>query len=476
MGEPRIIILGAGPAGLGAAWRLRQEGKAQVTVLEQGVGVGGNAGSFHWNGHWLDHGSHRLHPATAPRILEDIRSLLGPDLLTRPRHGRIRLRGQWVHFPLHPLDLLLRLDKRFAAGVLRDRLRVARTRDEGEESFASVLRASLGPTICDAFYFPYARKIWGADPEGLSAIQARKRVAAGSFVKLLRKVLHAVPGFRPPMAGTFFYPARGFGQVCEAYAEAALRDGTTIHLECRVTGLEIPASEGDPWKVHAEQGSERTVFEGDHVWSTLPIPLVARMIRETGGHVPEVVQSAVGQIRYRSMVLVYLELDQDRFTEFDAHYFPDATVRITRLSETKNYAARTEPVGRTVLCAELPTGPDEPAWSLSETDLATLVAEDLARSGIPLARPPVAVTVRRLRQAYPIYDQGYEIPFGVLDQWAGTLPRFLTYGRQGLFAHDNTHHALAMAYAAAECFGPAGIDRNRWDTCRQEFATHVVED
>ncbi len=476
MGEPRVIILGAGPAGLGAAWRLREEGKARVTVLEQGAGVGGNAGSFCWNDHRLDHGSHRLHPATAPRILADIRSLLGSDLLTRPRHGRIRLRGKWVHFPLHPMDLLLRLDKGFAAGVLRDRLRPARLREAGEESFASVLRASLGPTICDSFYFPYARKIWGADPEALSAIQARRRVAAGSFAKLLRKVLNAVPGFRPPMAGTFFYPARGFGQVCEAYAEAAVRGGAEVHLGCRVTGLEPPPAAGHPWRVHAEQGSEQTVFEGDHVWSTLPIPLVARMIQAQGGDVPEAVHTAVGQIRYRAMVLVYLELDQDRFTEFDAHYFPDASVRITRLSETKNYAARREPAGRTVLCAELPTDPDAPSWSLSDTDLAALVAEDLARSGIPLPRPPVAVTVRRLRQAYPIYDQGYEVPFGVLDHWAGTLPRFLTYGRQGLFAHDNTHHALAMAYAAAECFGPSGIDGARWATFRQEFATHVVED
>lgn len=475
MADPRVIILGAGPAGLGAAWRLREEGKARVTVLEQGSGVGGTAGSFHWNGHWLDHGSHRLHPATAPRILEDIRSLLGADLLTRPRHGRIRLRGKWVHFPLHPLDLLLQLDRGFAAGVLRDRLR-PRARAEGTESFASVLRANLGPTICDSFYFPYARKIWGAEPEALSAIQARRRVAAGSFGKLLRKVLNAVPGFRPPMAGMFFYPARGFGQVCEAYAEAAEQSGATLLRECRVTGLEVPGTEGQPWRVHAELGSEHTVFEGDHVWSTLPIPLVARLVGATGGSVPDPVQAAMDRIRYRSMVLVYLELDQDRFTEFDAHYFPDASVRITRLSETKNYAARTEPVGRTVLCAELPTGPDEPAWSLSDTDLAALVSDDLARSGIPLSRPPVAVTVRRLRQAYPIYDQGYEIPFGVLDRWAGTLPRFLTYGRQGLFAHDNTHHALAMAYAAAECFGPSGIDEGRWATYRQEFESHVVED
>ena len=63
------------------------------------------------------------------------------------------------------------------------------------------------------------------------------------------------------------------------------------------------------------------------------------------------------------------------------------------------------------------------------------------------------MTARRLPFAYPIYQTGYEAPFTALDEWAASLPRFLTFGRHGLFAHDNTHHALAMAYAMSRFFG-----------------------
>jgi len=149
---------------------------------------------------------------------------------------------------------------------------------------------------------------------------------------------------------------------------------------------------------------------------------------------------------------------------------------MTRLSEPKNYAARREPTNRTVLCAELPCSPADPWWDWDDAALGQLVTEDLAEAGIPLQRPPVAVTVRRLPQAYPIYEQGYEKHFDVLDRWADTLPNFLTYGRQGLFAHDNTHHALAMAYAAADCLGPGGFDHSAWSRHRLAFASHVVED
>ena len=125
MPDPRIVILGAGPAGVGAAHWLRQTRKAQVTVVEQNAVVGGNAGSFEAGGQRLDYGSHRLHPACDPEILAEIRKLLGDELLDRPRHGRIHLRGKFVHFPLKPVDLMLRLDPRFALGSLTDMARKA---------------------------------------------------------------------------------------------------------------------------------------------------------------------------------------------------------------------------------------------------------------------------------------------------------------------------------------------------------------
>jgi protoporphyrinogen oxidase len=483
MSTPHVIILGAGPAGVGGAYQLRRLDRATVTVVEQQHVVGGNSGSFEAGGQRLDFGSHRLHPACDPAILADIRRLLGDDLLDRPRHGRIHLRGRLIHFPLKPVDLLLRLDKGFAAGTLRDMARKAVAKPDEGDTFASVLWANLGPTICRDFYFPYARKIWGREPEELSGIQARRRVSAGSFGKLVRKVLSAVPGLKPPGAGRFFYPRRGFGQISEAYAEAARAAGAEMMLGWRVSALERAADGDGRWRVTVERrpaegngstgGTETRTLQADHVWSTIPITLLARMMRPAP---PDEVLDAARRIDYRAMILVYLELEVDRFTEYDAHYFPDAGVAITRLSEPKNYAALEEPRGRTTLCAELPCSPGDRWWSMSDEELGRQVAADLARAGLPLPRPPVAVRTRRLRQAYPVYLRGYEEPFGVLDRWADSIPRLLTYGRQGLFAHDNTHHALYMAYCAAGCLTSEGFDAARWEEHRREFATHVVED
>jgi protoporphyrinogen oxidase len=467
------MILGAGPAGLGAAYKLRRERKASVVVLEQAPVVGGLAHSPEIGGQRVDQGSHRLHPACDPVVLDDIRTLLGEDLLDRPRHGRIRLRGRWIHFPLKPVDLLVHLDPEFAIGSLLDRVRKKPWSGNGRESFASVLWSSLGPTICDEFYFPYARKIWGREPDELSAIQARRRVSAGSFRKLARKVASQLPGLKPPGAGRFFYPRRGFGQISEAYAQAAAAEGAELRAGVRVTGLELRESAVRPWRITTESPAGTQQTEADYVWSTIPVSVLPRIMTPVAP--PEVVQ-ATKAIEYRAMLLIYLTLPAARFTEYDAHYFPDAAIAITRLSEPKNYAALEEPAGHTTLCAELPCAPGDAHWSMDDAALGRLVEADLARAGIPLPASPVALTVQRLRFAYPIYRIGYEQPFGLLDAWAERVPRLLSYGRQGLFAHDNTHHALFMAYAACDCLVGGVFDDARWAAYREVFATHVVED
>lgn len=470
-GRPSVAILGAGPAGLGGAFQLARHDKARVTVLEANDVVGGNAASFTWEGHDLDFGSHRLHPASDPEILRDIKELMGSELVDRPRHGRIRLRGSWIHFPLKPLDLLLRADKGFAAGTVVDMARklLPGTVDEGS-TFASVLEANLGPTICRDFYFPYAVKIWGHGPDELSAIQARRRVATGSLGQLVKKILSALPGLKRPGAGRFYYPRHGFGAISKAYEKGARQAGAELWMGSRVTEL---GRDGDRWRIVAKSGEETRELAADYVWSTIPVTHLARMVRPEP---PSAVLDAANAMRFRSMILVYLKLPVAHFTEYDAHYFPAEHIAITRLSEPKNYAARSEPRDSTVICAELPCSPHDDWWSKSDAELGEVVVEALSRAALPLPAPPTAVMTKRLSHAYPIYLTGYEEHFGVLDEWVAGVPRLLSYGRQGLFAHDNTHHALAMAYGAADCLIDGEFDTARWARYRKAFEEHVVVD
>lgn len=461
-----LVVLGAGPAGLAAAWRAARTGRS-VVVLERGATVGGMAGSFSVAGVRVDHGSHRLHPATSPEVLADLRGLLGGDLQLRPRHGRLRIGSSWVGFPLRPPELLAALPRGLVARMAADAVCAPlRRRRDPPASYADALRRGLGPALYEALYAPFAEKLWGVPGERVDAEQARRRVTADTPWKIAARVLRGARG--SGQGRVFHYPRRGFGQLTEAVAQAATDAGARIEVRTEAVAV-VPSADGV--RVRTADGPE---IDAAHVFSTVPLPVLGRLV--SPGPPPDVLAAAAG-LRFRAMVLVYLVLDRRPWTEFDAHYLPGAGTPVTRVSEPANYRVSAEdPAEHTVLCAEVPCTVGDDVWSAGDGELGERVAADLARAGLP--RPdPVEVVTRRLPHVYPVYDLGYADRLAGLDAWAGALPRVTTFGRLGLFAHDNTHHAFAMAYDAVDALrGDGARDGPSWAAARERFAAHVVED
>lgn len=457
-----LVVLGAGPAGLGAAFRAAEEGLS-VTVLERSDRFGGAAASLEVGGMRVDLGSHRLHPSIRPDILRDLTDLLGDDLQRRERNGRIRLMGRWIAFPLRASDLVRHMPPSFVAGAARDAL-TGPLRKARSDTFAEVLRAGLGPTICERFYFPYAEKIWGLRPDQLSGEQARRRVTADSPAKVVARIVRGSASGGERGSSYFWYPKRGYGQISEALATSAAERGADIRLNVAATSLEIEDS-------GIEVGTGDGSVAARRVFSTIPVSTLARWLTP-----PEEVATAARSLRTRAMLLVYLVLSTDRYTPYDAHYLPEPFTPVTRVSEPKNYRTGDDPSGTTVLCAEIPCDRGDDMWRSSDLTLRSVVEDALSAAGLPGAEVE-AVHVERLPQVYPIYDVGFDERFGAVDEWVGRFDRVLTFGRQGLFAHDNAHHALAMAYDAVGCLGPDdSFDSARWRRAREGFAAHVVED
>lgn len=459
-----LVVLGAGPAGLVAAWRAALAGH-HVTLCERSPAVGGMTASTEVVGVRVDLGSHRLHPSTPLPLLDALRGLLGADLQVRPRHGRIRLGGRWLGFPLRATDLLTGLPPRMAAAAARDAV-TGPLRRERADTFAEVVRAGLGSTVADAFYAPYVRKIWGVEASQLAGELARRRVSASSPTDIVHRLVRgARRGGR-----TFLYPRGGFGRIAERLADAAVAAGVDLRLGTGAVAVQL--REGSVGVEVADGGH----VEAERVFTTVPVADLAAMAEPAP---PDHVLTAAAGLEHRGVVLVYLALDRPRWTEYDAHYFPDADVALARLSEPKNYRDDPDDPGdRTVLCAEIPCSVGDGTWTATPEELGARVAGALARLDLPDATPS-AVEVRRLPRVYPLYRPGFAWDLSVVDLWLADHPRLVTFGRQGLFVPDNTHHALAMGWAAAETLGPVGgpgWDQRAWDSARTSFRRFVVED
>lgn len=450
-----VAVLGAGPAGLAAAWLLAERG-AEVVVLERGEHLGGLAASFEVAGLRVDHGSHRLHPSIPPVVLAELRGLLGDDLQVRTRRGRMALAGTLVAYPPRAPELVRRLPPSVSVRLARDVVAGPFRRARGD-TFAEHARAALGSELTTQFHFPYVRKLFGVEPEELSAELARRRLATRGARDLARRLTRR---------GCFLYPRRGFGAIPDALAEAAIGAGAEVRGATEVVAVR---ADGTQAEVRCADG---TVVEAAEVWSTIPLPVLVRL-----AGAPADVVAAAAALEYRALVLCYLVLEVPRWTEFDAHYLPGPEVAAVRVSEPRNYRdSADDPPDVTVLCAEVPCTAGDGSWDATPDELAAALVESLGRVGLPPV-VPVAVETRRVAHAYPVYRCGFERHLERLETWAGGVPRLLSLGRGGLFAHDNTHHALATAWAAVGARGPDGrVDRARWAAARTTFAGHVVED
>jgi protoporphyrinogen oxidase len=365
-------------------------------------------------------------------------------------------------FPLRTGDLLRNLP---TTTSLRMALEAGASplRRPRKDTYADVVRSGLGPTVERTFYGPYARKLWGVDGADLAGEVARRRIAAASPSAIVRKLLRSADAGKR----TFLYPRRGFGQLSEALADAATAAGADLRLGSGVVSI---GPRGDGVQLVLSDGSRLDVGA---VWSTAPIASLASLVEDA----PVDVVAAAGRLRHRAMVLLYLVVDAPRWTPFDAHYLPDAAVVATRLSEPKGYRdSADDPSDRTVLCVEVPCEVGDDVWCAEPDGLAARVVDELAAAGLPPI-PLVGAEVRRVPRLYPVYTHGYERDLALVEAWVDELRGVLTFGRQGLFVADNTHHVLAMAHDLAACVDERGaVDRRRWADARERFRGFVVED
>ncbi|MGQ0742832.1 MAG: protoporphyrinogen/coproporphyrinogen oxidase [Acidimicrobiales bacterium] len=463
-----IAVLGGGPAGLATAWRLALAGH-QVTLLERRDQVGGLAASLAVGGMAVDLGSHRLHPSIDPVILGEVGGLIEGGLQWRRRRGRVRLAGRWLAYPMRPGDLARNLPPGLAAGAARD-LVATRMHSPpagmGRDDFASVVRRRMGPTLAEHFYLPYAKKLWGLPPTEVDAEAARRRISARSAAGMARRMLARD-------SGRFWYPTQGgFGAISVGLAAGATEAGVELRLDTAVTGLRLPGgdSPAQAWSVECGSGE---AMAADLVISTLPLKVVASLVQPGP---PAAVTQAASRLRSRAMVLVYLVLDAHRLSRFETHYLPGSETAMTRLSEPRNYRDGPDPPGTTVICAEIPCRTGDSTWSAADEALVMVVTRDMADMGLDPGPVRQTVVVRE-PAVYPIYHRGWAQDLAAVESWLASHQNLVTLGRHGLFAHDNTHHGLAMAWAIADCVGPGPtLDRQRWGRARDGFRSHVVED
>jgi protoporphyrinogen oxidase len=452
--EAPVVIIGAGPAGLTAAYELSRVG-TPVLVLEQDAQVGGLARTVEHNGFRFDIGGHRFF--TKVPVVEQLwRTVLGPDFLKRPRLSRIYYRGRFFQYPLRPFDVAWKLGLWTSALVLLS-YAAARVRPLPQEtSFADWVTNRFGRRLYRIFFKTYTEKVWGIPCERISAQWAAQRIKGLSLRTAVSNMFASRD--RSPSVKTliteFEYPRLGPGMMWERFAQIVESGSGRVELGARVTRLlhdrrRIEAVE------YTRHGLTRRSAAG-HVISTMPVPhLVDAMMPA----MPAEARTAAYRLSHRDFLTVALMLEQTDVFPDNWIYIHDDAVRVGRIQNYKNWSPDMVPdPAWTCLGLEYFCSAGDDLWTMTDDDLVALATTELARVGLGDPKKVRDGVVVRVRDAYPVYDAGYLGALEIVKTHLAPFTNLQLVGRNGMHKYNNQDHSMLTALLAVRNLQGAGYD------------------
>ena len=458
-GERRVVIIGAGPAGLTAAYELGKAGIPAV-VLERDGQVGGLAKTINHEGFRFDIGGHRFYTkvAAADRLWREV--LPAADFLRRKRLSRIYYDNKFFDYPLRAPSVVFRLGLWQGSLILLSYLR-ARLRPAPDElTFEQWVTNRFGRRLYSVFFKPYTEKVWGIPCSEITAEWAAQRIKGLSLTSVLKDFFRGQPDGAGKGAAVkslideFDYPRLGPGMMWEAMAELVGAQGGRVREGASVERIRWTRGRVEAVEIASAGGGE--TVRGTHFISSMPLrELVAKLVPAP----PPEVAAAARQLRYRDFLTVALVVNRRELFPDNWIYIHDPAVKLGRVQNFKNWSADMVPdQDKTCLGLEYFCFEGDGLWSMSDGELVELGKRELAQLGLVAPAEVEGGTVVRVPRAYPVYDSTYKQSLATLRQFFGALPNLQLVGRNGMHRYNNQDHSMLTAMLAVRNIQGASHD------------------
>ncbi|MGN0570746.1 MAG: NAD(P)/FAD-dependent oxidoreductase [Candidatus Fimenecus sp.] len=492
--KEKILIIGAGPAGLTAGLELLRTApeKYSVTVLEKSDTVGGISKTVNVNGNRMDMGGHRFFSKSdrVNAFWESLCPLQGEqpserenEMLLRKRVSRIFYGGKFFDYPitLKPQTFQnLGLVRTVSAGC---GYLAAVCRKKEETSLENFYINRFGKPLYQMFFEDYTEKLWGRHPSEISADWGAQRVKGVSVKEVLKNALGGKKSQETSLIEQFKYPKHGPGQLWGTAAAEFQSRGGELRFSARVCGVQT--ENGRVTAVTAEGNGEKKVYACDALLSSMPLCDLIAAFPENS--VPQGIQETAAGLPYRDFVTVGLLVRKQDLdcTSSDGALLPDCwiyvqerTVRLGRVQIFNNWSpymvkdgAHTVFIGAEYFCRE-----GDELWSRTDKDWAEAAKQDLQTIGLLSVQAELLdAHCERVQKAYPAYFDTYSDLPKVIEFLNG-FPNLYCIGRNGQHRYNNMDHSMLTAFEAVRCISENDTDKTALWAVNSEEEYHETKE
>lgn len=438
----QAVVIGAGPAGLTAAYELTKH-NVEPVVIEKYDKVGGIARTEDFNGYRFDMGGHRFF-SKSKEVNQMWAEVLGNEFLRRPRTSRIYYKQKFFDYPLKPFGAFFGLGLLQSILIVVSYIRWQLFPYKQEETYEQWVTNRFGKRLFLTFFKTYTEKVWGIPCSELKAEWAAQRIKDLSLKTAVLSMFKRSKKTIKSLITEFNYPRLGPGMMWNSVKDRVEARGGSVLLNTEVVQICRSGLHVDSVVVTGKGGLEHIV--GANFISSMP---VRELIEKLDPPAPPDVLEAAKSLHYRDFLTVCLVINRPHLFPDNWIYIHDPNVLVGRIQNFKNWSPDMVPdsskssLGMEYFCTE-----GDELWNTPDRDLIERAKCEIEHTGLARYADVEAACVFRVEKSYPIYDADYRNYLGVVRQFVDSLENLQTIGRNGLHRYNNQDHAMLTGMMA----------------------------
>jgi protoporphyrinogen oxidase len=462
-----VVVIGAGPAGLTAAYELVKRG-VQPIVLEKADKVGGISRTETYKGYRFDIGGHRFF-TKVEAVTQLWYEVLGNDFIKVPRMSRIYYQGKFFNYPLEIFDTLAKLGILTSALMILSYFKIRMRPLPVEETLEQWVTNRFGGRLFQAFFKTYTEKVWGIPCDEIQADWAAQRIKGLSLKKAIVNALFGSNDTKT-LIKEFDYPRLGPGMIWERFQARVNEQGGEVTLNSGV--VRFNRKEKHIESVTVLQEGNLIEITANQFISSMP---VTALIHRLDPPAPAEIIEAARSLNYRAFMIVSIVIDQPDLFPDNWIYIHSAEVKVGRIQNFKNWSPEMVPdPSKTCLGMEYFCNEGDDLWNLSDVELLDLAAQEIEKLGLASESDIEDGVVIRQPKAYPVYDQHYRQHLQVIQDYLAGFDNLQTIGRNGMHRYNNQDHSMLTGMLAVS--NVMGEEHDLWEvnterSYHEEFMT-----